>query len=143
MARLTIYSQDLADKICAELANGYSLRTVCKAEDMPCKATIFNWLRTHKEFLDQYARAKTESVDTLVDDMIDIADDATNDWMEVHGEDGSVIGYKLNGEHIQRSKLRIDTRKWLAIKLQPKKYGDKQQIEQSGEVKVIGLSGRF
>ena len=68
--------------------------------------------------------------------MLDIADDACNDWMERLGEDGQPIGYQLNGDHIQRSRLRIETRKWLATKLQPKKYGDRQEQEHSGGVQI-------
>lgn len=122
------YTPELADRICEELANGLSLRTVCDMDGMPSKATIFNWLRKHKEFLDQYARAKEESADALTDEMLDIADDATNDWMERNGEDA---GWAANGDHIQRSRLRIDTRKWIASKLKPKKYGDR--IEHAGD----------
>lgn len=126
------YTLKIASAICAELAAGKSLRTVCKAEGMPSAATVFRWLGEHKEFREQYARAKEESADALVEEMNDIADDGTNDWMEAHDKDGACIGWKLNGEHVQRSRLRIDTRKWIAAKLKPKKYGDR--LELSGEV---------
>lgn len=124
------YSQELADRICSELADGKSLRTVCKTEGMPSTQTVFRWLRTHEGFCDQYARAKDEAADALVDEMLDIADVATNDWMEVHDKDN--VGYRLNGEAINRSRLRVDTRKWIASKLKPKKYGEKVQTELTG-----------
>jgi hypothetical protein len=127
------YSQDLADKICARLATGESLRTVCKDEDMPCIQTIFNWFRLHKEFLDQYTRAKEESADAMVEEILDIADDGTNDWMESWDKDGDRTGWKLNGEHVQRSRLRVDTRKWIASKLKPKKYGDSIDLTSKGD----------
>lgn len=69
------YNQELADRICAELAQGYSLRTVCAADDMPSVKTIFNWFRTYPDFLQQYTRAKEESADAMADEVIDIADD--------------------------------------------------------------------
>lgn len=131
MGRPTIYSQDLADIICAALAEGRSLRSICEHEEMPCLTTIFNWLRTKPDFLAQYARAKEESADALADEMLDIADDARNDWMERSEKEGKT-GWELNGEHIQRSRVRIDTRKWLASKLKPKKYGDKIDATLSG-----------
>lgn len=124
--RPTIFTQELADKLCAQLANGDSMRTVCRSDDMPCKATVFMWLRTDEDFLDQYTRAKQESADALTDEMLDIADDASNDWMLINDKDNE--GYRINGDHIQRSRLRIETRKWLASKLKPKKYGDKIDI---------------
>ena len=82
--------------------------------------------------------AKEESADALVEDILDIADDGSNDWMAVHGKDGSEA-WKLNGEHVQRSRLRVDTRKWIASKLKPKKYGEKIEVDNhhSGEVAFV------
>lgn len=122
------YTPDIAADICAELACGKSLRTVCLSESMPGMASVFRWLRDHQDFREQYAHAKAEAADALVEEMLDIADDGTNDWMEVHDREGDCVGYRINGEHVQRSKLRIDTRKWYAAKLQPKKYGEKVDV---------------
>ena len=126
VGRPSDYSDELADSICSQLADGDSMRTVCKPDHMPNKATVFKWLRTNQQFNDQYVKAKEESADTLTDEILDIADNATNDWMENNGDS---TGYKMNGEAVQRSRLRIDSRKWLASKLKPKKYGDKIQQE--------------
>lgn len=130
MARPCEYTAEVADAICARLAEGESLRSVCRDESMPCVKTVFNWMRTFPEFLQQYARAKEESADALTDEMLEIADDGRNDWMERHGEDS--VGWVANGEHIQRSRVRIDTRKWLASKLKPKRYGDKVDMTHVG-----------
>ena len=121
--RPSIYTQELADRICAELALGKSMRTVLKAEGMPSMDTVFRWLREKPEFSEHYVKAKAESADALVEEMIDIADSGTNDWME--NNDPNNPGYRVNGEHIQRSRLRVDTRKWIAAKLKPRKYGEK------------------
>lgn len=130
VGRPSEYSQELADRICAQLSEGISLRTVCNAEDMPDKSTVFRWLRTKPDFQDQYTRAKEESADAHSEDMTDIADDGSNDWMARNDPENP--GWVANGEHIQRSRLRIETRKWLASKLKPKKYGDKVSAELSG-----------
>jgi hypothetical protein len=132
MGRPTKYSPELADKLCADLALGFSLRTVCKEDDMPSVATVFNWLRIYPEFLEQYTRAKVESADAMADDVIDIADDGTNDWMVKYNKDGEEY-WQLNGEHVQRSRLRIETRKWLMAKMKPKKYGDKLDMTTNGK----------
>lgn len=129
VGRPSIYSQELADNICAQLAEGISMRTVCKADDMPDKSTVFKWLRTIPEFKDQYTRAKDESADALIEDSLDIADNGTNDWMSRNDPENA--GFVLNGEHIQRSRLRVETRKWLASKLKPKKYGEKVDLRHS------------
>lgn len=124
MARPSDYTPELGDLICSELADGKSMRAVCLPDEMPDKATVFRWIRTKKGFRDQYARAKEESADALTDEMLDIADDSNLDYTKTDED-----GVKLNSENIQRSRLRIDTRKWLASKLKPKKFGDKQYIE--------------
>lgn len=124
--RPTDYTRETADIICERIANGQSLRSICKADDMPAASTVFRWLSLHKDFSEQYARVREAQADTLFDEMLDIADDARNDWMERSGEDNA--GWQANGEHIQRSRLRLDARKWMASKLQPKKYGDKLEL---------------
>lgn len=130
--RPTEYSQELADKICEELALGFSLRTVTKNDWCPPMSTIFNWLRTKKEFLEQYEKAKQESVDAMAEDILYIADDGTNDYEEAERPDGSTF-IKLNSENVQRSRLRVDTRKWIMSKIKPKKYGEKIDMTTNGK----------
>jgi hypothetical protein len=136
--RPTDYNQEIAARICGLLAQGQSLRTVCKPDDMPSTSTIFLWIQKHKEFSEQYARAKEESADALSDEILDISDNSSNDWMESNDPDNT--GYKLNGEAIQRARLRVDTRKWLASKLKPKKYGERVVNEHTGGDKPIELN---
>lgn len=133
IGRPSIYTKELADEICESLAMGMSLRTACKPDHLPAVRTIFYWMRTYPEFLQQYTRAKEESADAMADDMLDIADDGTNDWMEDNYDKGKTPGYAFNGEHVQRSKLRIETRRWLASKLKARKYGDKLDVTSDGE----------
>lgn len=133
IGRPSDYTQEIADRICAQLAEGKSMRTVCIGEDMPAMSTIFKWLRERKEFSEQYAKAKAESADAMVEEMLDIADDARNDWMEYHDKEGESLGYKINGDHVQRSRLRVETRKWIAAKLKPKKYGEKVDMNHGGQ----------
>ncbi len=132
MARPSDYTQELADKICAELSEGVSLRGVCLKEEMPSLQTIFNWMRTKPGFLEQYARAKQESADAMADEILDISDDGTNDWEEREIAGGRTI-IALNSEAVQRSKLRVDTRKWLMAKMKPKKYGEQLDVTSGGE----------
>lgn len=113
MGRPTDFTSELADAICERLADGQSLRSICQADDMPNKATVFRWLAADAAFSDQYARARESQADTLFDDMIDIADaEGMRDPVDV-----------------QQAKLRVETRKWMAGKLRPKVYGEKQTVE--------------
>jgi len=138
--RPTDYTQELADHICAELSSGRSMRNVCEDEGIPSRKTLFSWLRLYPEFLSQYGKAKEESADYLVEEMLDIADDGSNDWMERHDKEENCVGWQLNGEHVQRSRLRLDTRKWIASKLKAKKYGERITTEHTGNVGITDLT---
>ena len=127
--RPTIYSLDLADRICERLAAGESMRSVSRDPDMPCMATLFKWIREIEEFSQQYAKAKTESADALVEDMLHIADNEATQELTI---DGNKVTVK-DGASVAHARLRVDTRKWAASKLKPKKYGEKIQQEITGE----------
>lgn len=121
------YSREMGDAICEGIAQGQSLRAICKAEGMPAVPTVCLWLARNPEFAEQYARAREQQADVLAEETLEIADDGKNDWMVNNDPDNP--GYKLNGEHVQRSRLRVDARKWFASKVAPKKYGEK--VEQT------------
>lgn len=105
MARPTIFTEELGDEICSYVMSGDSLAKICRLAHMPEPATVYRWFRLHKEFCDNYARAKEDQADYFVEDILTIADEAKSD-------------------DIQVAKLRVDTRKWAASKYKPKKYGD-------------------
>lgn len=134
------YTNKLADKICKMIAEGQSVRSICSKKDMISMQTFFRWRRENEEFREQYARACEERSYRYAEEIIEIADDATNDYMEQHDESDELTGYKLNGENIQRSRLRIDTRKWLMSKLNPKVYGDKLDMTTNGNDIGVTLS---
>jgi hypothetical protein len=113
------YSPEIVADLCAGIAKGKSLNSLCAPSDKPDIATVFRWLDKYPEFRDKYAQAKEASADYMADELLEIADASTGD--------------------VQRDRLRVDTRKWIAAKLKPKKYGERQQVEHSGEVKT-GLS---
>lgn len=121
------FSQSIFDRICDRIAGGESLRSICKDDDMPALSSVMRWLSNDEALQEQYARARESQADAIFEEILSIADDATNDWMEKHGEGAK--GWEANGEHIQRSKLRIEARKWMAGKMKPKVYGDRQTLD--------------
>lgn len=132
MARPTKYTEELATAICTEIATTTdSLRTICKRLDISV-ATVLNWLKdeSNASFLAQYARAKEEQAELLVEQILEIADYTEKDTIYTES------GEKADKEWINRSRLRVDARKWLASKLLPKKYGDRTDINLSGNVKI-------
>jgi hypothetical protein len=129
----SLYSEALAEAICDRLADGESLNRICKAAGMPSERTVRTWARTPEHpFPPKYARAREIGYLKLADELLEIADDGTNDWMRRTGKDGEDLGWAVNGEHIARSRLRVDTRKWLLSKCLPKIFGDRITAEHTG-----------
>ena len=131
--RPTKYTEELANDICRRIMSPESLRSVCRDEAMPARSTVHKWLAENDSFSDRYARACSIRADEIHDEMFEIADDGSNDWMEIIGKDGESLGWKVNGEAVQRSKLRVDTRKWSLARMNPSKYGDKAALELTGK----------
>ena len=126
--RPSLYMLELVAEICRRVAECGSLREVCRADDMPTEATARAWVLEDREgFSSHYAIAREIAYSSMADEVLEIADDGSNDWMERQNADGSTYT-ALNGEAVARSRLRVDTRKWLLSKVLPKVYGDKLQL---------------
>lgn len=125
------YSIEVASDICSHLAAGSSLVKICRDENKPGVSTVYRWLLEQDKFREMYARAREDQADTLADEILDIADDGRNDTYTT--SDGEVV---TNHDVINRSKLRVDSRKWIAAKLKPRKYGDRVEQHHSGTVNV-------
>jgi hypothetical protein len=123
------YSNKIALDICEQITKGKSLNRICKSDLMPSISTAFKWLDKHSEFRDNYTQARKEQAETIFEEMIDIADESTNDFMT--DENGHK---KVDQEAMARTRLRIETRKWVLGKMRPKKYSDKLQVDHSGKV---------
>jgi hypothetical protein len=139
--RPTTYTPELGDLICALLAEGKSLRTICCLDNIPAVSTVLLWVmkgergdKEYETFSEQYRIAREAQAEFLADEIIDISDDDRNDYGFKEAEDGSGSGAKafILQDNIQRAKLRVDSRKWFASKLRPKKYGEKIQATHTG-----------
>jgi hypothetical protein len=117
--------------ILLEIEKGRALRNVLKDADMPSSQTFYNWLQNDEIKSKRYARACEVRADAIFEDILDIADDSSGDI--TYNKDGDEI---LNSEFVQRSRLRVDARKWIVSKLNPKKYGDKIENTHLGELSI-------
>lgn len=110
---------------------------MCAENDhLPVRSVVNDWLAHDRVFSDQVADARAKGSHALIEETRDIADDGSNDWMEKHNRDGSFAGYTINGEAVQRSKLRIEQRWREAEAILPKVYGRKTQVEHSGSIEI-------
>lgn len=129
------YSQEEIDNlfnhICNEMKTGRSLRSVLRDEGMPHSDTFYIWLDSSEAKTVQYARAREERADKIFEEMLAIADDSTNDTMYIETKKGEIA--VEDKEWTNRSRLRIDTRKWMLSKMLPKRFGDKLDVTSDGE----------
>lgn len=110
--RPSSYTKEIGDAICHKIMEGISVHKICEEESMPCPATLFKWLRTEGEFLDNYREAKENQADLFVEQLLEIPD---------------------TEEDVQRAKLKVDVRKWAASRFNAKKYGDKMDMNHGGQ----------
>lgn len=120
--RPSLYTEELATLICKRIADGESLRKICKdRNEMPAIDTVRIWLLKKPDFAAQYARAREEQADLYADECIEIADDKNGDILAIgEGGDSRMI---TNSANVQRAKLQVDARKWKASQMFPKKWG--------------------
>lgn len=127
--RPTIFSAELADKICKEIAQSEKgLHRLHRELDwFPNPSTIMDWLSDNPKFSAQYARAKSLQADFMGDSLLPIADDTSGDELVTKN------GVIENREFVNRSKIRIETRMWLMERLAPKKYGKQVDSDEEKE----------
>ncbi len=120
------FDQSIADKVCERLAAGESLRKACELEGAKAP-TILLWTNVNSQFAEQYAQARARGYALLGDELLQIADDGLNDTYT--DDDGNE---RTNQDVIARSRLRVDTRKWILAKMLPKVYGEFTRTELTG-----------
>jgi hypothetical protein len=114
------YSEEIANAIFERMLDGESLRSICRDEDMPGLATIFRWQSAHGEFREQYARARQMQAEILAEEIVQIADTPMIGAVRKVTPLGTTV---IQADMIERAKLRVDTRKWTAARILPKRYG--------------------
>ena len=138
MGRHSSYTDELANEIVERLSNGEPLRQICRDPNMPAWRTVYDWIEKDPAFAARFAQARELGEDAIAQECFDIADNAANDWMVRNGKEDEP-SWSVNGEHIQRSKLRIETRLKLLAKWNPKKWGEKVTTTHEGGDKPIQI----
>jgi hypothetical protein len=122
-----IYTEALADKLCARLARGEGLKPICKCLGID-SATVLAWSEDVKHpFAERYFLARKLAYLHLAEELLEISDDSTGDVTK--DENGNAA---VNHANIQRSRFMVDTMKWLLARLLPKVFGDRLTTEHTG-----------
>ncbi len=116
-----------APRIFERLAQGMTMDKACDDYGFPAPMTVWKWIASIDSVREAYWAAKCDAGFRMAEEILAIADDGRNDWMEINDPENP--GWRFNGEHVNRSRLRIDTRKWLLAKLMPRRYGERVEFE--------------
>jgi hypothetical protein len=143
MGRKSTYTREVADFICEQVSEGKTLKEVCREHAERVKITeggVRGWVIDDVDgFASRYARARQLQIEAMADELNEIADDGRNDFVATNDPENP--GYKTNGEVVNRSRLRVDTRKWLLSKL-VKAYMDRQEIEVTDNTAAAIIAAR-
>lgn len=131
--RPELYTDGIAAHICRELMLGKTLTKICEDSRVPSMPTVFNWLNPkhgnfRPDFLEVYRTAREIQAEVLADQMMDIADDTSGDVIIKFDPKTKKREILTNHDNINRSRLKIETRKWEAAHMQPKKFSDRVQF---------------
>jgi hypothetical protein len=114
------YAAEVRDVICQRIANQQSLVAITRDPAMPGYETVCRWLREDHDFRESYARAREDAADAMASEIVEIADTA-------------------NEDNAQAIRVRVDARKWVAAKLKPRVYGDRLDLNHTGEVALKAI----
>lgn len=120
--------QPLIEEICQRLSLGEPLAKICRDPHMPDRTTVFDWAKEDESISQLIALARIDGFDAIAEECLDIAD-APPPSTQYGTTDGGAV---------QHAKLRVETRLKLLAKWDPKRYGDKQQVEHSGSIDTAG-----
>jgi hypothetical protein len=141
--RPSTYTPELAHRICERLADGETLRAICRDEGMPDERTVRGWAVDDVEGLSpQYARARQIGYHSLFDQILEIADTPQTGITTKETDKGTET---RTGDMIEHRRLQVDARKWMLAKALPKIYGDKLEVDNKhtvvdGSVDIIEVA---
>ena len=133
------YSQPLAELVLEQHAGGLSLVAICAQPGFPSASQLYQWSIHHPDFAEALEVTKRVYSAALVNQALEIADDASGDYKTVTRQDGRTEQV-FDHEHATRSKLRVDVRKWVASRTDRLGWGDSKQIDLNAKVLTVNLS---
>jgi hypothetical protein len=117
-AKGKIKPESVKDELLLRIAEGESVFTICQDTHMPARSVIYKWIREHAQFKQEYESALDQRADKYVEQIADLSR---------HMQDRAAMG--ASNEEVTALKAHINSLQWIAARLNPKKYGDKQQLD--------------
>lgn len=128
--RPSSYEQEVADAICERIANGEPLREICREDEMPAWRTVYNWQEANPEFKARIAQARELGEEAIIQDCLTIADTPLIGEEVEESENGLKV---KRGDMLGHRKLQIETRLKLLAKWNPRKWGEKVDLNHGGQ----------
>lgn len=113
LGRPSTYSHEIGEEICGWIAAGKSVNKYCQHFGLD-NAQIYRWLRMNEDFSRAYGQAHLDRADLLADQVLDMLDDIDPE--------------NITLEKLALAKLKVETRKWMAAKLKPGKWGEQKTV---------------
>ncbi len=126
MGRPPVFTPELVDTFIDGISKGIPLRQLCRDHDVG-KSAWYELMQRDATLSGRFAQARVEGFDEIAEECLEIADAVDDDYIPTEN------GLAVDHEHIQRSKLRIETRLKLLAKWDPRRYGDKIHQEVTGK----------
>jgi transposase-like protein len=123
-------------KVLQAIELGASVRAATRSADTVNASTFHEWVAADEEFAKQYARAAERRAEAIFEDILNIADENHKDvYTDAEGIE------RVDNDVVQRARLRVDARKWVLAKMQPKKYGDKLDLTSDNKALLAPVVG--
>lgn len=133
--RPSTYTRELVDAILARMNEGASTAVACAENDV-AEGTFHGWVVDDRDGLsERYMRARRIRAWKWAEESVEIADDDKEDW--IIDDKGKP---QFNGKAVQRSHLRVETRKWHVARMLRNEFGEKVNVEHSGGINVAGAA---
>jgi hypothetical protein len=133
--------------VCERIATGELVKDVCADLEVPA-VKVYEWA-AEDEFRESYARARERQAHALAEQALTVADGVDPQTVaaleavdaeeiaaqELEGKARAAamkVVASLRANVVARDRMRMDARKWLASKIAPRDYGDRQAVEVAG-----------
>lgn len=125
MGRPSKRTDSMVDEIIERLSDGEPLAAICRDNGMPNPSTVYDWMNADPSLSQRFARAREDGFDAIARQALEIAD------MPPAYTTGEGTA-RIDAGDVQNRKLQIETRLKLLAKWDPKRYGDKVQVDGPG-----------
>ena len=115
------FTDEIFQEVCDRMAGGEGLRKICEDPQMPSRQTFLRWIEKDTGRQNRYQAAREALMDWYGEEILTIAWDSSKDTIPADGKKPA----RCDNEWVNRSRLKVDTLKFLMAKLHPRRYGDK------------------